>query len=365
MHKQQTTHFMLATILTTIGIAIALTSIASWTQPDQKITTPAIVKELEKNPVPTITNLKSTFLNDTITEIPDKITDEQAKLALEKSKQIYEQLQQQNFGYLYSRDLYLESKKAYEGENITKLLQEINQTQNKTQKNNLYKLYSNAKKILNGSQKLGENYTKVFENLILIQKRQKQTYELSDAISLLQETINSLDRITINFSEADAQYIQIKQKFQNEQFDSLNETISDAYTKIDQTIIESTRLRTIYKSSKRTLANFLKTNYRAILFNTLLLTIAGLIFNNEYLIKKYAQKINEGIEEKKILTMLIKKAQDEYFIQTKISRRIYDAKIKKYREKITRLTAEIPVLQKKIEQKNKHRQYYMLIKQKK
>lgn len=365
-NSKNITNIIIATLLFVFGLSAMFTTVLKFSDGEDAMLTPQIVKDLAENPLPPLPEIKHiSELNATQLQMPENITETAALTSLLESKKIVDELKRQNFSNLFVRDLYLESKTAFDGENVTRILREINQTKNETQRKLAYALYFGAKKVLNGSEKIGENYSKVFENWILIEKRQREVYRFADAIHLLEDTVNSLNRTTINFSDVDEEFNLVRTKFDNEQFSDLSALISDTYKKIDQTIIESSRIRTIYKASRNALVYFVRVRYKELIISMIIMSIAGLILYNELKIKNLRKKIDDAASERKIITSLLKRAQENYFIDSKISKRIYDAKIKHFREKTVKLNAEIPVFAKKLLEKEGYRKYYIFSKEQK
>jgi|GEM_PF-5790570 len=367
-HKINYGFITIATALIFVGIAVLVFGIINGASEPIAIT-PLIVQRIQSGEIAAVPiSSNSISLEGEMLSIPKNITQEDAKLALERANEIVSELARQGFSNLYVRDKYIEAKQAFEGENITKILSEINSIQNLTQRNYALSLLFGVKQVLNSSnltqEKIGNNYTKVFEYVIDIQKRQKQTYDIADAIKVLEFVVVPLNRSVINFSEVDAQFLEIQNRFKNEQFEGLLFLINSTYKKIDQTIIESTRARAIYKASKRTLINFVANNYKSLIIGTSILLVAGLILFNELRIISLSKKVIDKESEKKILFSLIKNAQQEYFTDGKISKRMYDSKIKQYREKIAKITTNAIVTLKNIEKKEDYRSYYIFDKNK-
>lgn len=367
-HKINYGFIAIATSLIFVGIAVLIFGIINGASEPIEIT-PRIIQRIESGEIAAVPiSSRSMSLTAEILRIPENITQEDAKQALDLANEIVSELARQGFSNLYVRDKYLEAKQAFEGENITKILAQINSIQNLTKRNYALSLLFGAKQVLNSSnltqEKVGNNYTKVFEYAIDIQKRQQETYNLADAIKVLEFVVVPLNRSVINFSEVDAQFLDIRKKFKNEQFEGLLDLINSTYKKIDQTIVESTRARAIYKASKRTLIDFVGNNYKALIISASILLVAGLILFNELRIISLSKKVISKETEKKILFSLIKKAQVEYFTDGKISKRMYDSKIKQYREKIAKINAGAIVTLKNIEKKEGYRSYYVFDKNK-
>ena len=277
---------------------------------------------------------------------------------MQRSKEILGQLEREGFNALYVRDLYLASKRAYEGENITLILEEINKIQNETQKAYAFTLYFGAKKALNGTEKVGEDYAQVLKNLQLIELRQNETYALADAIKLLEHKVSTLNSTVYDFSSVFEQFTDIKTRFANEQFDGLFVLINSTYPKIDQVMIEQSRFRALYRASKRTISNYARTYYKTFIFTLVIICLAGVVLFNEFSIKRLSRLIAEYDAERKLITGLIKRAQEEHFVRGKLGKSMYDVKIKQYRSRSLKLNSEIPVMKSRLEAKISYRGYY-------
>jgi len=356
MENKDYSFIILATLLVIVGVSVSVFSVVN--NPADDLNIPIVVKKIKMSEIPAAPAANSYLsINKTII-LPLNVTEENSKIALDTAKNIVDEMQRQGFNNFYVRDLYIEAENAFNGKDVDKILEELDSVQNNAEKESLSKLYLEIKNAANDGRKFRENYTLVFERAVQIQKRQQQTYELADAINVLKDVVSSLNRTVVNFSEVDTQFALINLKFHDEQFDGLLPLIDDTYSKIDHSIIESSRLRAVYKASKRTLLNFVVARFKSLLIGLAISFIAGLIFFNEIQIIRLARMIDDKERERRVIALLVKKSQESYYLNNKISRNMYSAKIKQYRSKIIRLNSDIPVLKKNMMAKSKYRKYY-------
>ena len=113
--------------------------------------------------------------------------------------------------------------------------------------------------------------------------------------------------------------------------------------------IEAERIEFVRAGTfKSGLVDFIKENWRFVLFFLLILGVMGIVFYAGFNRRMLSDKINKMELEEKTLLTLMKKVQSDRFKSDKISELIYNIRMKKYEERLTDIKTRLPVLKSKL-----------------
>ena len=283
-------------------------------------------------------------MGENTTEAAPKITEEDAFHALVRAQEDIAQMQRANLGIVFTTDTLIKAKKAFAGENITAILQEIEKINDTAKKQYAMTLYLATLKAAAGETKVGENYTQVLELCDLIRQRKDEAYKLMDDLQLLKMELNSLNRTIANYTPADKLFADATTAFKEERYEEARQDISETYEVIQTITIESTRMRALLKASRRNLKNFVKDNWGKLIIGAIVLIfiICYIIDKKRYF--KLKHKIKDWKIEQNVLQKLTKQAQRDYYQKGSISKSMFDIKLKKYKARETTIKEQMPVL---------------------
>lgn len=286
---------------------------------------------------------------ENVTAPPVKIiTEEEAFNALVQAQDDVAEMQAAGLGADFVNDKLMEAKDAFAGANVSQALQQIGETQSEEQKKYAMGLYLAALEAARTEAgenytKIGENYTKVVEISDLIRDRKEQAYKLMDDLELLELDMNALNRTIANYSAADYLYEKARTAFQEERYEESRDMINQTYESITTITIESTRLRALLKASKRTIVNFAREHWQGIIITAVVLVILGLYVYDKASFIRLKRKIKDMTIEDSTLMKLMKEAQKDYYQEGEISRKMFDIKMQKYKERKTEIKEQLPV----------------------
>ena len=173
--------------------------------------------------------------------------------------------------------------------------------------------------------------------------------ERKDAAFLLFDKLN-IEKLKLeqDISEETKQIIQqAETAFYNDQYNNADELILQFKTAYEQEISEASTLKTIQRGAK----NFFQRYWLFIIIFLILLSIAIYLSYKKVQVKLLKKKIKKMKVEKLVLLKLIKRTQTERFKENKISKTVYDIRIKKYQEKLQQIKQELPVFEDRLTKK--------------
>lgn len=267
----------------------------------------------------------------------------------------------------YIRDKLIEAQKEYDGQDVSKLVEQIFEIKNLTDRAKFVSALDTTftqeeiQQLLNKENKIRYNYAKVLEQVKLIEERKNLTFLVMDQITLLDQKISELNIKEFNFTEIFEAQKQIKEKFDKEQIDEITPIIDDTSARIDQIQLETTRFRTFLKASQQNMISFVKRNKFGVTFAMLVLFILIWIAYNETIIIILKRKIEDYKTEQEVLKDLIKKAQKDYYQEGSVTKSIYEIKNQKYEEKQLQIKEQLPVLETNLEERIEGRYYLHLV----
>jgi hypothetical protein len=277
------------------------------------------------------------------------ITEAEAFNALVQAQDDAAEMQAAGLGTDFVNDKLMEAKDAFAGANVSQALQQIGETKSEEQKKYAMGLYLAALEAARTEAgenytKIGENYTKVVEISDLIRSRKEQAYKLMDDLELLELDMNALNKTIANYSLSDYLYIKARTAFQEERYEESRGLINQTYASITTITIESTRLRALLKASRRTIVNFTREHWLGIIITLAVLLTLGAYAQDKAALIRLKRKIKDMNIEDSTLLKLMKEAQKDYYQTGEISRKMFDIKMQKYKERKTEIKERLPVL---------------------
>ncbi|MFH1682494.1 MAG: hypothetical protein ABIA37_01735 [Candidatus Woesearchaeota archaeon] len=261
----------------------------------------------------------------------NEITHEQAVAAINDSEQILAELINDNLPHTYVNDTVYAAKQALERADYAELLKNESLSGELVQK---------ARKALEGLDNAGFTYTEVIKLTDQIKGRKDQTYLLVDTFTALELQLASHPEI--DQTEIMALLTQAKTSFDEERLQEADEFIFQAHNLLDEQLSENTQLKIVVENGKTVLRKFW------MVLVTLLVSIllSGLLLQKRFKRRKIIKNCQRMKIEREILTDLVKEAQRKRFEEGSIPDYLYNIKIKKYKERLAKIKAELPLMKK-------------------
>ena len=279
-------------------------------------------------------------LSATTNETPEEvITQEQALSAILQAEADMVEIKEAGFGISWFNDTLIETKKYFEGEDYTALLEDIERI-NDTEKR------ENAKSLLLAAQeKIGVdvNYKKVLEITKTISERKQRTYEISDLIRASEIRILEFKEQNVDTFEAEEMLSTAINEFENERFESIEEILNNVDAKLIDLSAETTIVRTIYRAGKENIVDFVKEHLMALLSLLGSLLVIAILLYNRIRIAILRRNIKDMKVEKDILDELMKKAQSDDFTKGDITKQTFEIKMSKFKERLVEIKQKLPV----------------------
>ncbi len=281
--------------------------------------------------------------------------EEEAKLAITLLQKAFDRLGFQKLPTTFVEDSLIEAEKAYAGKNVTGIIAEIMRIKDKKQREQTLLTLN----LTPNMTKINYNYTKAVEVSHTALQHAQNLFSLQERIVLLNITLAGINRTEYNMTELDVQFENLAGQFFKEQnIAELGEQVTQSYKRMEELMLEQSRLSALLKASRRTLQNFIITNWRSLLVVLVLLIITGIIASNELGIHNLDAKLKDLEVELKTLEILLKKTQAERYVEKKLSVTEYKTKFEQYKTRITTIQHTMPVVAAKKEKLMKRRKYY-------
>lgn len=296
--------------------------------------------------------------------LPANITEKDATTALLTVERIKQELTILKLPTQYINDHLIEARKAFEGQNVTKLVEQIYNIKNLTQRQTFVDALNTTfsseeiKLILDKQPKIRYNYTKTLLYVKRIEQRRTLTFAVLDSITILDQKIEDIKRTDFNITEILNAHSLITTKFNKEQLDELPLLIDHTLNRAEQLQIEQTRLRTFIRASQQNIIGFVKRHPIGITLAIIILTITSFVVWNEIRIIALQRKISNTKIEQNVLKELEQKTQQAYFQEGSTSKTMYDIKMRNYHDKELTIKQQLPVFDKNLHEALRKRKYY-------
>lgn len=280
---------------------ISFSAMAQWTIESQGYEEPAVVEKQEKK------------VQEPVMSEQTMQREEEARMLISEGEEILEEMQALGYSTAYIEDLLFE-----------------------------------AKRVMAKEFKTIDDYEFIREIHAKINKRKEETLFLHDKIQLAKKYIAGLDRSAGNFSEIDARYESVVNRFNRGQFKELREDIDLIYTRAEEIMIEQSRMQAYLKASQRTLKNYVKNNWLELLIGFVLVLIVITYASDRIYRRKLQHELEDFKIEKKTIKRLMKKAQEDHYAKGKISKAKYTLKMKHLKNREVEISEREPVVQERV-----------------
>ncbi|MBI4016216.1 MAG: hypothetical protein HY363_00810 [Candidatus Aenigmarchaeota archaeon] len=290
--------------------------------------------------------------------ITEPYDDADAALALVVVQETIEGLQDNALPVFYAGDKFFEARKAYEGENVTGIVEELLQITDAKQRERTF-----AKLNLTvGSRKINFDYASAVKLSRDAVEHAQKLHTLQERVTLLNYTVAQVNRSAYNISELDIFLGAISAQLQNEQnIDLIGGMIVQAYARLDELLVEHSRAVVLLKASQRTLKNFILTNWKSLLILVFVAFIVGVISVNELRIYLFEEKINNLHLEFQTLEKLCRKVQNDRYVEKTLTKSDYGVRMQQYKSRMTAIQHTLPVVKGSADRLRHHRKYYFPI----
>lgn len=267
------------------------------------------------------------------------ITRNDAVGAINQSELDINEMMGAGFSVNYVNDTLISAKQALERADFAEILKS----------NATGELANQAKKVLEGLNWKGFTYDEVINYTNKISSREEQAFDLSDSIRALELEIGNYKGFGVSTSEANDLLNKASTAFKEERYEDAEYSLSEANSNLEEKAAELTTSNIITETGK----GFLEKYWLEIIIFSVFISIAALF--NWIRIKKVRtiEKIKELKTEQKTLMNLMKKAQIDRYKKAEIPESIYNIKMRKYRERLTKIKETIPVLEAKLKKSKK------------
>ena len=187
------------------------------------------------------------------------------------------------------------------------------------------------------------DYQLILEKTEMISDRKKRAFELLDSIRALELRIGEVSEIG-DTAKAEEKLAEADAFFENENYGEAEDAVFEGERYLRQVVGEYSIVRARYSAARDNTVTYVNEWWKELVLLVLLVLVAiGVSYPRISRIRD--MKMLEDMRlERKVLGELIRRVQKEYFSKAKMSRRIYDIKMRKYREKMLELDENIPIL---------------------
>lgn len=306
-------------ILVSLGIIFLLKS--------NSITTYAILEE---------TQVKTEFKF----EKPEKLDKQTALEALLKAEEDLVEMSEYKLTTFLIGDMMLEAKRYFVGDDFIPLEEDIEEENNSFKRSYLESLL-----------KIGEetpkyelkrlSYYDVIRITQLIAYKKQQAYRMLDTLASMEEKEKQYRNDNLNTEKAIKLIETSKASLNEERYDEAEAYLKEVDLELDKARLEKIRSRGLVNLGK----NFLSRNKWKILIFLLVMGIISIPLYKVLRKRMAEKKLSRLKSELDTLNILIKKAQEDYFINKRISEETFKIRSDKYKRKIAQINHTIPVLE--------------------
>lgn len=191
---------------------------------------------------------------------------------------------------------------------------------------------------------LNEDYQRVLEKTEAISERKKRALEILDSMRALQLKIDEVSKIG-DTSKAEEELSKANAYFKNENYGEAEDAIFEGERDLRRIEGEYSIVEARYDAARDNTVMYIKEKWRVLVLAVLLISVVGALSYIKISRMLDVKRLNDTKLERKVLDDLIVRVQKDYFNESKISRRVYDIKVRIYQEKILELDEKIPVLE--------------------
>jgi hypothetical protein len=201
------------------------------------------------------------------------------------------------------------------------------------------------------------DYEEIEENAAIIANIKQQSLYLIDTLALKEVEIVEFEDITGYDTRSVWELFETAHfELDQERYDNARIAIESITPGLNKIQIEQTRLTTLLDAQRNRAWQWIKANILQLILATMIVSVLGSMLYLKGRVLFIKRKIDNLQIELDILNHLIKKAQEEFYKEGKISKLMYDMKVTTYKERIEEIKSRIPVLRtnlKKIEEEER------------
>ena len=260
----------------------------------------------------------------------------QALLAAEET---VHELQRLNLTVFYVNDTLLNAKRAFIGPDKTLIYADIAK-ENDSETRKYVKTLAKVAETTPAYEVQRVNLTKVFMFTQLVAHIKEQIFRINDITPVLEKKAEEYERQRIDVAYAKEVIAKAKKSFTEERYDEAEAYLREATLQMDKARAQSRIVRGLAKLGRGVIKRYW-------LPASILVIICASFLPTMYVRwkkKHAAKKVVELEHELETLKKLLRKAQQEYFKEQKITKQTYDILTERYRERITTITSRIPAL---------------------
>jgi hypothetical protein len=285
--------------------------------------------------VPSLTGyvVDNSSFEEEVPEIQIEVTKVIVDDAILESELIIEEINESGFSTVYMKDVLLEANKIFQQAKYAEVLRSGNASDYEIKEATSALTLINWKDI---------DYEDVLIYTEEIKQRKEQAYLIFDSIGAVENRLESYESLDLTSVEIILE--NAKTSFYEDRYDEAEGLLEQLKEELELKEQEASFIGTLQKSSK----NFFSRYWVFILIFLVVLGVAG-FFSYRQIYKRYLEKeINKKIVEQKVLKDLMIKVQTQRFKENSISEFVYKVRFKKYKDKLSTIKQELPVLEERL-----------------
>ncbi len=260
--------------------------------------------------------------------------------AINNSKDIMNEMQENNFSVNYVNDTLTNAKKVLKQAEYAEVLRNPNSTSEEKMR---------AREALELVDWKEINYSDVLEYTKKIEQRKENAFLIKDKITVEENKLERGKEEGFVSNETIQILEEAKENFYEGRYNETRNALSKFRDRFEEEKSEVSTINSLAEASKSFVGKYW--HYISVIF-VFLMGLAYFIFR---LLRKrkIKHRINKLKEEEKAINDLIKKLQEKRYKKGNISEFTYNTRMKKYKSKLDKIERELPVLENKINKKKR------------
>lgn len=271
--------------------------------------------------------------NDTV------VTEKMALDFIEEAELIRDKMFENNFSVMFVDDSLADARREFEKAKYAEVLRNASSSISDVQKAREALSLVNWKKI---------SYADVLIYVDNIKEREDMAFDIYDLLVVSEIKMESYEDRKMDVFGAQKILNQATNAFYEGRYEEAQILIEDARDVLEEELAQSTRVSVLTRGAK----NFFQKNWFYIILLLFLSGVLGFFLYKKIRRNLLTEKVYKLKIELGVLFRLIKNTQNEWFKEKKISKMVYDIRVKKYREKINEIKEILPVLEKELSKKS-------------
>jgi hypothetical protein len=267
--------------------------------------------------------------NDTI------ITEEMASSAIQDCNEIIKEMEAEKFSVIYMNDTLTEANRIFEQAKYAEILRNENASAEDKLK---------ARAALSLIDWRSIDYSDVLIYTDKIKARKTQAFTIYDSMNALNESIIKYKQEGIEVNDSEQLLKNLNTAFYEDRYNDCESLLIELRNLIED---KKTQI-SIFTELGRGGKTFFQKNWLYLLVSITALSLGGFFSYKKISRKILREKIRKLKSQERVLSDLMIKCQTDRFKENKISGVIYNAKMKKYQEKLNEIKEKLPVLESKL-----------------